>query len=503
MERIRKRSVIVSEQETKIFIFGDNFSDTGNLFKATNGRIPPSSSYFKGRFSNGPLAVERLAKDLGLTLNPSTDFAIGGAQTGRENTNDTASLELEGVLDQVDRLANQVGAKGVNSKDLYVIWAGANDLLNQSSNSSATVDRAVDHVKTAVTRLTRLGARRIVVVQSPDLGRTPLSIETGRSKSLTQITRQFNGKLKTTLTQLDRQLDSQIIFSDLFQVTDKIVRNPSRFGFSNVTTAFLKDLVPVDPSADPKRFLFWDRINPTTAGHAIFADQIRQAIISNIKDDIQRVGTSLRDKLVGFAGNDRLCGRGGDDVLDGNGGRDLLSGGPGRDRLNGMDGRDLLVGGIGDDLLQGGKGLDVLFGGSGRDTLRGGDGVDFLSGGRGDDLLQGGRGCDLFVLLLRRGVDTIRDFEAGDRLLLLGRLKFGQLKIRQNGNDTEISIADTGRLLAILKDVKASSIGSDDFLSRRGDKTLFSLINQVKGSAGSVILDAIRSEENGLKDIVC
>ena len=59
-----------------IVVFGDSLSDNGNLFRLTGQPPPP---YFKGRFSNGPVWVERLAAPLG--LDGITDFALGGATT--------------------------------------------------------------------------------------------------------------------------------------------------------------------------------------------------------------------------------------------------------------------------------------------------------------------------------------------------------------------------------------------------------------------------------------
>ena len=69
----------------EIIVFGDSLSDTGNVFISSGG--PPSPPYFDGRFSNGPVTVERVADRLGLpapspSLIGGTNFARGGAETG-------------------------------------------------------------------------------------------------------------------------------------------------------------------------------------------------------------------------------------------------------------------------------------------------------------------------------------------------------------------------------------------------------------------------------------
>src|SRR6478735_5742525 len=68
---------------TSLYVFGDSLSDDGNAFLLTGG-FPPAP--YAQRASNGPVAVERLAFDLGLTLAPAalggTNYAVVGATTG-------------------------------------------------------------------------------------------------------------------------------------------------------------------------------------------------------------------------------------------------------------------------------------------------------------------------------------------------------------------------------------------------------------------------------------
>lgn len=510
MKQIDKKSytqvkrIVLSQADARLFVFGDDLSDIGNFFTATGNQFPPSPPYFNGRFSNGSLAVEALAANLGLTLDTTTDFAVAGATTGRSNTNDTDVSKFGGILDQVDRFVSRAQPRRVNAKALYVVWAGANDLLRRGSESSAATEQAVDqavaNIKTAVTTLVQQGARNIVVVQNPNLGRTPVSLEAGQLDALTNTTRTFNDKLKADLASLEQSLNTNIIFTDLFTLSEKIVQNPDQFGFSNATNSFLKDLKPIDPAADPDQFLFWDQVNPTRQGHAAFAGTLQQDIVNGITDNLERLGTQLQDKLAGFNGRDWLNGRGGRDTLEGNGGRDTLLGGRGSDILKGLKGDDLLVGGLGPDTLLGGEGRDRLFGLTGRDSLSGGNGVDFLSGGLGDDILNGGGNCDIFSLPKRGGTDTIQDFDTETDLIFLpGSLSFDQLDIQQQGKNTVITIEGTNKPLAILEDVQASSIGSGDFLGERVNKTLFDLANRTQGRD---ILDAIQAEVNGLRNLL-
>lgn len=85
-------------------------------------------------------------------------------------------------------------------------------------------------------------------------------------------------------------------------------------------------------------------------------------------------------------------------------------------RINGLEGNDELVGLNGNDSLIGGVGGDTLIGGAGNDTLMGGAGNDTLTGGSGADRFMFNTGAAFTSKDL--GVDTITDFEAGDRIVL-------------------------------------------------------------------------------------
>src|SRR5262249_29275417 len=77
--------------------FGDSLSDGGNVFTITGGTVP----YPTGRFSDGPVWIERLAADLGVPIQPSvlsgTNFAFGGAETGLGNSLLRGILPVPGV----------------------------------------------------------------------------------------------------------------------------------------------------------------------------------------------------------------------------------------------------------------------------------------------------------------------------------------------------------------------------------------------------------------------
>lgn len=355
-----------------LFVFGDSLSDTGNLFQQTLGLIPPSPPYFNGRLSNGVLAVETLALQLGINLSLETNFALAGAQTGRINSNDNDLFQFGGLLDQIDQFKTEASTLGADSEDLYVVWAGANDFLGSVPNPAAAINTAVTNIATTVTSLVRLGAKNIVVAKQPNLGRVPLSLQAGQLERLTALSTAFNAALEASLIPLEQPNGTNIILTDLFPVTEAVAQNPTAFGFSNTTTPYLNGLTPADPAADPNQFFFWDQVHPTTRAHNLFAEAFRRTVLTDIKDNITRTGTQAADRLVSFSGNDLLEGQAGADQLEGNAGNDRLLGGSQADTLLGGNQNDELTGGGGQDFLQGGLGQDWFIyqnANHGRDTI--------------------------------------------------------------------------------------------------------------------------------------
>ena len=170
------------------------------------------------------------------------------------------------------------------------------------------------------------------------------------------------------------------------------------------------------------------------------------------------------DRLVGGAGNDRLLGGGDDDLLKGVSGDDRLIGGAGDDRLLGGGGDDLIKGVGGRDRLVGNAGNDRLLGGAGNDRLLGGGGNDRLVGNAGRNIMIGNAGSDRFVLAQPSSFTRVKDFSAdqNDKLVLIGRLSFGDVTLSQQGANTVIFQGDTR--IALIEGVNANSLTAANFV---------------------------------------
>lgn len=404
---------------TNIFVFGDSLSDTGSSFALTFGAIPPEPPYFSGRFSNGSVAVEYLADDLGFALDAYYDndvgnnFAVGGARTGSGNSNNDniaaflPGVTLPGLTQQVDAFEHSLGENHADSDALYLVWAGPNNFLDylggsEPNDPAVLLELGIDNAVNNIDRLIDLGAENLVVPNMPSLGRLPFSTEF--RDEATAITIAYNGGLALALDNLGLQeFPAHITKVDLFTANEAIASDPEAFGLSNVSDPLL--LSGLDP-AETTGFFFWDIFHPTTEAHALFGETIARTITGDIPQPTFNdfVGTDNRDFILatpeadnvdGFAGEDLILGRDGDDRLEGWSGEDLVFGGRGNDAIDGGSNRDYLWGGVGDDLLFGAAGNDYVFGGRGKDILVGGGDRDYLWGGSDDDYLLGGRGADL------------------------------------------------------------------------------------------------------------
>ncbi len=254
-----------------IYAFGDSLSDTGNAFKATASQLPPSPPYFEGRFSNGPVWVEYLAKALGLN---QTNFAIGGANTDSNNTLIPGNpLNLPGLEQQIK---NFTTANPTADKDgLYIVWAGANDYL---AGGVTNPTQPVTNLANAVTSLANVGAKNIMVVNLPDLGKLPgTSSNSQTSAGLSTLTGFHNSGLNTTLTALSQQPGINIIPVDINSLFSRATATKEEFGFTNVTDSCL-NLAAQTICPNQNEYLFWDAIHPTTRAHSFIAETALAAV---------------------------------------------------------------------------------------------------------------------------------------------------------------------------------------------------------------------------------
>ena len=253
---------------SQIYVFGDSLSDVGNTLQATG--IPPSPPYFQGRFSNGPVWVEYLAEDLELAPNQQINYAIGGATTGSNNTL-IPGVQLPGLQQQIDSFKATNTSADPNA--LYIVWAGANDYLGGGVTNPAL---PVNNLSTAVSSLADYGAKSIMVVNLPSLGKLPgTNRDTQIANSLNTLTELHNSGLSASLNLLSQNTDTDIIPLDINSLFNQAIATPAEFGFTNVTNSCLSV-----GCTNPDDYFFWDDLHPTTTAHKIVGEVAFSALES-------------------------------------------------------------------------------------------------------------------------------------------------------------------------------------------------------------------------------
>ena len=284
--------LIVSSQSfaqksfSQIYVFGDSLSDTGNLASVLDFTLPDPPFYQSSRITNGPVAVEVMASQLGITLTPS--FHLIGAEQGTNYAvvGGRASVDASeptGLLFQISSfLANH--PNGAPNDALYIMFIGANDVRDASRLATeeqrlAHLDLAIYNIQASLAQLTAVGAKHILIVDVPNIGRTPeaaiiaqLLGDRDFPKLATALVNNFNKKLRKVTLDLRKKIGPHNVqFFSAYRVMEFMLNHAEQLGFSNSTDAcydsenfqfYANCSVELMPS-----YFFFDYLHPTAKVH--------------------------------------------------------------------------------------------------------------------------------------------------------------------------------------------------------------------------------------------
>lgn len=258
----------------EMVVFGASYSDTGNVFLATNFEIPPSPPYLSGRFSNGPLWHEIVAYGLGIPpalpdLIGGTNYAWGGAETGEG----IAVLGVPNLGQQIDTYL----AQSVPRPDqLFLVVGGGNDIIPPGPPKSA--EEIVDNLAAHITELAQAGARYFAVPNLPTIEQFPLvkALDEEAADELAEIARQTNRLLRRRLIRLEWELKWAGTPVEIAQVNWNVSfwflsTFPSLIGVENTTDPAL--ISPGCPPCtgvlvpNPNDYFWFDNVHPTAPVH--------------------------------------------------------------------------------------------------------------------------------------------------------------------------------------------------------------------------------------------
>jgi phospholipase/lecithinase/hemolysin len=300
---------------SKIYAFGDSLSDAGNLSISTAPTTlttPVSPPYFKEQygstsgdvFSNGPTWVQDLSIALGLgTLAPSlaggTNFAYGGAETGPTPQN--ASLPAyEAISLPAQLLQFESQVPNPSPTALYTLSVGANDIDDilttptiSTAQQTADVNAAVSNEISFIKSLISDGAKNLLVLNVPDLGKIP-EITQGLDDGSNTPSAAYDAQASALASEYNTALASQLAavtgatihIVDAYTLLDAAAADPAAYGLTNVTTpvwsgsfesASSGTLTSTAPATQDQS-LFFDDYHPTETGHQQIADLAEQQL---------------------------------------------------------------------------------------------------------------------------------------------------------------------------------------------------------------------------------
>jgi thermolabile hemolysin len=337
------------DKVTRLVVFGDSLSDAGRLKHRM--QVFPGKPYWLGRFSNGPVWPDYLEAATSLAIQ---NRSYGGASVDKPLDLQEAGLiafikdegrffvsgslaELVTVFLEDSLLPGNVSDPG---KTAFLIWAGANDYISKEPFSGlittflntardelgykSVADHTVAGLLAQVEVLYKAGARKFILLNLPDLGRSPIVLQNesytagsgidsdvGRrvelSRRLSALSDYHNRLLQQAVEKLKvRQADSQILLVDSHALTNDILSSrlfidnslDFDYGFSLAALheeisyegrvislqqhcysgAYLGTSDDGDICDFAKTAFFWDVIHPGTYAHCWQAYQVNEVM---------------------------------------------------------------------------------------------------------------------------------------------------------------------------------------------------------------------------------
>ncbi len=304
---------------SQIVVFGTSLSDPGNGFALprllgldfprqntppysnpdllNQQTLIPAAPYAVGghHFSNGPTWIEQFAQARGLAADTRPAFQSSGAKATNYAVGSARASPLTVTANTLARQVAQflTDSGGVAPPDaLYVIEMGSNDvddalLAGSIPSGLILVNNAISAIQFVTNELYARGARKFLIVNVPDLEKTPAlavldALQPGAKQLAAFFTTTFNGLLGAqVVAPLTALAGSSVALLDAFALVDQVVANKAAYGLIDVTNHCILPALPAAPPytcATPDTFLFWDGIHPTRAFHAIVAAEAAKVL---------------------------------------------------------------------------------------------------------------------------------------------------------------------------------------------------------------------------------
>lgn len=244
-------------------------------------------------FTNGATWIEGLARYLALAGNArpafqnpglkASNYAVGGARAVadypcRVNLPAQVSAYLADFPDTSDQTLIAIEIGGNDVRDALVAAA----LLGQ--DPTPYIQNALGSLADSVTQLYLHGARRFLLLNVPDVGKTPAvrmldQAYPGIAGFAGFLSQGYNSGLAGVVQGLNLGLPGiDVRVLDVYAMLNAVVADPGTYGFLNATEACVTPNQPPFTCTRPDTYAFWDGIHPTKALHELVAQQAIELI---------------------------------------------------------------------------------------------------------------------------------------------------------------------------------------------------------------------------------
>lgn len=242
-----------------VVVFGDSLTDSGNIAQA-NG-LPAGTSFTT---NPDPIWAEIVAETFGASATNSlaggTNYSWGGACVD-------PNVTCENPVPTTEQQINQhLSGASADPDTLYMIWGGANDITAVvGEDPQGALDSALKSAEAYVDQIRGLqdaGARYVVVLNLPDLGKTVNARRAGAgaAAALSSLTQAYNGALDAGLSSLEHG----IVPVNASALMDEIIEDPASYGVTNIDdTACTPGSNPLRPKGGAESIV----CGPTDSGY--------------------------------------------------------------------------------------------------------------------------------------------------------------------------------------------------------------------------------------------
>lgn len=300
-----------------LVVFGDSYSDTGNIYFESNQTSFRPGRSWNGRYADGPVWVDYFATYFGLPRLVSkeeesleilmTNYAYGGATTNSSYIKATSTYFVDSHVPAVNDQVQQyiLDRSPRNSTDhryfstdsiLHILFSGYNDYwyyvyrnYTVTVAGEQTQDMDFDSVASTVARsivnnmdrLYNFGARMFMVMDMHDMTELPEAIDMNPQKRLAYVTliHKHNQYLKEYINEFQTKKGNTIVYHpSAYTAFECIHKKSNSLGFYDTFNAFYDGSKVVYPIFT---YRWWDLYHPTTHSHHYLSTRAIQTVYEN------------------------------------------------------------------------------------------------------------------------------------------------------------------------------------------------------------------------------